>query len=168
MACGACRRGSGFPGMVLGAGVAVLLRIMSTGIVVTLMGLPFLKLVEGSRCSSSQRKLRVQHEGEAAWMRLRVPGGRAVRGDRRRRDEPRQRAIAVAAAANGIPLRALPLVLIVRGRGASWRCSLPALVWAGAGLLGLDRRRSRRPTPQYSRRYMPSSTARLVSVSMAC
>ena len=34
-------------GMVLGAGVAVLLRIIFTGIVVTLMDLPYLKLVGG-------------------------------------------------------------------------------------------------------------------------
>jgi predicted tellurium resistance membrane protein TerC len=34
-------------GMILGAGVAVLLRIIFTGIVATLMGLPYLKLVGG-------------------------------------------------------------------------------------------------------------------------
>src|SRR5712672_3029291 len=34
-------------GMILGAGVAVFLRIIFTGIVVTLMNLPYLKLVGG-------------------------------------------------------------------------------------------------------------------------
>src|SRR5882762_3055266 len=34
-------------GMILGAGVAVFLRIIFTGIVATLMGLPYLKLVGG-------------------------------------------------------------------------------------------------------------------------
>src|SRR3954466_9134135 len=34
-------------GMILGAGVAVILRIIFTGIVATLMGLPYLKLVGG-------------------------------------------------------------------------------------------------------------------------
>src|ERR1700750_2408200 len=34
-------------GMVLGAGVAVLLRVIFTGIVASLMGLPFLKLIGG-------------------------------------------------------------------------------------------------------------------------
>ena len=45
MACRGLPPRQRFWGMVLGAGVAVLLRIIFTGIVVTLMGLPFLKLV---------------------------------------------------------------------------------------------------------------------------
>ena len=40
-------RAIGCWGMILGAGVAVLLRIIFTGIVVTLMALPYLKLVGG-------------------------------------------------------------------------------------------------------------------------
>ncbi len=45
MACRGLPPRQRFWGMVLGAGVAVFLRIIFTGIVVTLMGLPFLKLV---------------------------------------------------------------------------------------------------------------------------
>jgi predicted tellurium resistance membrane protein TerC len=47
MACRGLPPRQRFWGMVLGAGVAVFLRIIATGIVVTLMGLPFLKLVGG-------------------------------------------------------------------------------------------------------------------------
>src|SRR6476469_1786742 len=52
-------------GMVLGAGAAVLLRIIFTGIVVSLMGLPYLKLVGGLALIVIAAKLLVpQHEGE--------------------------------------------------------------------------------------------------------
>jgi YjbE family integral membrane protein len=47
MACRGLPPRQRFWGMVLGAGVAVFLRIIFTGIVVTLMNLPYLKLVGG-------------------------------------------------------------------------------------------------------------------------
>ena len=93
MACRGLPPRQRFWGMILGAGVAVLLRIIFTGIVVTLMALPFLKLVGGLGAAV--------HRGKAAGARTRgrgrrgrggaSVGGRADRGDRRHRDEPRQR-----------------------------------------------------------------------------
>src|SRR4030095_2532979 len=65
MACRGLPPRQRFWGMVLGAGVAVLLRIIFTGIVVTLMGLPFLKLVGGLALLVIAAKLLVpEHEGE--------------------------------------------------------------------------------------------------------
>ena len=53
-------------GMVLGAGVAVVLRIIFTGIVVTLMALPYLKLVGGLALLVIAAKLLVpEHEDES-------------------------------------------------------------------------------------------------------
>ena len=65
MACRGLPPRQRFWGMVLGAGVAVFLRIIFTGIVVTLMGLPFLKLVGGLALLVIAAKLLVpEHEDE--------------------------------------------------------------------------------------------------------
>ena len=93
MACRGLPPRQRFWGMVLGAGVAVFLRIIFTGIVVTLMALPFLKLVGGLALLVIAAKLLVP-EDEGRGRRARgcaSMGGGADRGDRRHRHEPRQR-----------------------------------------------------------------------------
>lgn len=131
-------------GMVLGAGAAVLLRIIFTGIVVTLMGLPYLKLAGGLALLFIAAKLVVpdeegKDEVESAshlWhaVQIVVVADIVMSLDN---------VIAVAAAANGsLPLLILGLAisipLIVAGAALIMALleKLPILVWAGAALLG--------------------------------
>ena len=131
-------------GMILGAGVAVFLRIIFTGIVVSLMALPFLKLIGGLALLYIAAKLLVpENEGESEtdaaahlWAAVRIV---AIADIVMSLDN----VIAVAAAANGsIPLLVIGLAisvpLIVAGAALimALLTRLPALVWAGAGLLG--------------------------------
>jgi YjbE family integral membrane protein len=131
-------------GMILGAGVAVFLRIIFTGIVATLMGLPYLKLIGGLALLVIAAKLLVpepeDEEGmESAshlWGAVQVV---AIADIVMSLDN----VIAVAAAANGsVPLLVLGLAisvpLIVAGAAIimALLTRLPILVWAGAGLLG--------------------------------
>ena len=144
MACRGLPPRQRFWGMVLGAGVAVVLRILFTGIVVTLMELPYLKLVGGLALLVIAAKLLVpehedENETEAAahlWAAVQIV---AIADIVMSLDN----VIAVAAAANGsIPLLVLGLAisvpLIVAGAALimALLTRLPALVWAGAGLLG--------------------------------
>src|SRR5437879_12931633 len=64
MACRGLPPRQRFWGMILGAGVAVVLRIIFTGIVVTLMGLPYLKLVGGLALLVIAAKLLVPEQEE--------------------------------------------------------------------------------------------------------
>ena len=131
-------------GMILGAGVAVFLRIIFTGIVATLMALPYLKLVGGLALLVIAAKLLVpepeNEEGTDAashlWGAVQVV---AIADIVMSLDN----VIAVAAAANGsVPLLVLGLAisvpLIVAGAALimALLTRLPILVWAGAGLLG--------------------------------
>jgi YjbE family integral membrane protein len=131
-------------GMILGAGAAVVLRIIFTGIVVTLMELPYLKLVGGLALLVIAAKLLVpEHEDEDGvesashlWAAVQI----VVIADI---VMSLDNVIAVAAAANGsIPLLVLGLVvsipLIVAGAALimALLSRLPILVWAGAALLG--------------------------------
>ena len=131
-------------GMILGAGAAVLLRIIFTGIVATLMGLPYLKLVGGLALLVIAAKLIVpeqeDEEGvESAahlWAAVQIV---AIADIVMSLDN----VIAVAAAAGGsVPLLVLGLAisipLIVAGAALIMALlnRLPILVWAGAGLLG--------------------------------
>src|SRR5262245_48772238 len=144
MACRGLPPRQRFWGMILGAGVAVFLRIIFTGIVVTLMALPFLKLVGGLALLFIAAKLLVpEHEGESdteaaahLWAAVQIV---AIADIVMSLDN----VIAVAAAANGsIPLLVIGLAisvpLIVAGAALimALLTRLPALVWAGAGLLG--------------------------------
>jgi YjbE family integral membrane protein len=130
-------------GMILGAGVAVVLRIIFTGIVATLMELPYLKLVGGLALIVIAAKLLVpEDEGEDvksashlwAAVQIVVVADIVMSLDN---------VIAVAAAANGsVPLLILGLAisvpLIVAGAALIMALlnRLPILVWAGAILLG--------------------------------
>src|SRR5260221_1911514 len=131
-------------GMVLGAGAAVVLRIIFTGIVVTLMELPYLKLVGGLALVVVAAKLLVPEEEDEegvesashlwAAVQIVVVADIVMSLDN---------VIAVAAAANGsVPLLVLGLAisvpLIVAGAALimALLTRVPILGWAGAALLG--------------------------------
>jgi YjbE family integral membrane protein len=131
-------------GMILGAGVAVVLRIIFTGIVASLMLLPYLKLVGGLALFYIAAKLLVPEEAdeddveavEHLWRAVRIV---AIADIVMSLDN----VIAIAAAAQG------SLLLLVLGLGISIPLIVagaalimtlldrfPILVWAGAALLG--------------------------------
>jgi YjbE family integral membrane protein len=131
-------------GMVFGAAAAVILRIIFTGIVATLMELPYLKLVGGLALIVIAAKLLVpEQEDEDSvqaashlWAAIQI----VVIADI---VMSLDNVIAVAAAANGsVPLLVLGLAisvpLIVAGAALIMALlnKLPILVWAGAALLG--------------------------------
>jgi YjbE family integral membrane protein len=133
-----------FWGMILGAAAAVILRIIFTGIVATLMGLPYLKLVGGLALLVIAAKLLVPEEEEGdgvksashLWAAIQI----VVIADI---VMSLDNVIAVAAAAKGsVPLLVLGLAisvpLIVAGAALimALLTRLPILVWAGAALLG--------------------------------
>jgi YjbE family integral membrane protein len=131
-------------GMILGAGAAVVLRIIFTGIVASLMELPYLKLVGGLALIVIAAKLLVPEQEDEdsvqsaghlwAAVQIVVVADIVMSLDN---------VIAVAAAANGsVPLLVLGLAisvpLIVAGAALimALLSKLPILVWAGAALLG--------------------------------
>lgn len=131
-------------GMILGAGVAVFLRIIFTGIVASLMTLPFLKLIGGLALIAIAAKLLVPEDhsedsvqaGQHLWAAVRIV---AVADLIMSLDN----VIAVAAAADGsILLLILGLLisipLIVAGAALIMAIldKMPSLVWFGAALLG--------------------------------
>jgi YjbE family integral membrane protein len=133
-----------FWGMILGAAAAVILRIIFTGIVATLMGLPYLKLVGGLALLVIAAKLLVPEEEDEdsvksashLWAAIQI----VVIADI---VMSLDNVIAVAAAAKGsVPLLVLGLAisvpLIVAGAALimALLTRLPILVWAGAALLG--------------------------------
>src|ERR1700680_1607383 len=131
-------------GMILGSGAAVILRIVFTGIVATLMALPYLKLVGGLALVVIAAKLLVpeqeDEEGVESASHLWAAVQIVVVADI---IMSLDNVIAVAAAANGsVPLLILGLAisipLIVAGAALimALLTRLPILVWAGAGLLG--------------------------------
>jgi YjbE family integral membrane protein len=131
-------------GMIFGAGAAVVLRIIFTGIVASLMELPYLKLVGGLALLVIAAKLLVpeqeDEEGVESASHLWAAVQIVVVADI---VMSLDNVIAVAAAANGsIPLLILGLAisipLIVAGAALIMAVlnRLPILVWAGAALLG--------------------------------
>jgi YjbE family integral membrane protein len=131
-------------GMIFGAAAAVLLRVIFTGIVVSLMELPYLKLVGGLALIVIAAKLLVPEQEDEdtvdaashlwAAVQIVVVADIVMSLDN---------VIAVAAAANGsVPLLVLGLAisvpLIVAGAALIMALlnKLPILVWAGAALLG--------------------------------
>jgi YjbE family integral membrane protein len=131
-------------GMVLGAGVAVLLRIVFTGVVASLMLLPYLKIVGGLLLFYVAAKLLVpddpdHDETEAVqhlWRAVRIVALADI-------IMSLDNVIAIAAAADGrLALLAIGLALSIPliVAGAALIMSLldrfPILVWAGAALLG--------------------------------
>ena len=130
-------------GMIFGAGAAVVLRIIFTGIVATLMALPWLKLVGGLALIVIAAKLLVPEDEDDdvqsashLWAAVQIVVVAVI-------VMSLDNVFAVAAAANGsVPLLVLGLAisipLIVAGAALIMALlnRLPILVWAGAALLG--------------------------------
>jgi YjbE family integral membrane protein len=131
-------------GMILGAGAAVVLRILFTAIVATVMKLPYFKLVGGVALIVIAAKLLVPEKEEEEgvksashlWAAIQIVVVADV-------VMSLDNVIAVAAAAEGsIPLLVLGLAssipLIVAGAVliVAVLDRLPVLIWAGAALLG--------------------------------
>jgi YjbE family integral membrane protein len=130
-------------GMVIGAGIAVLLRIAFTGVVATLMELPYLKLVGGLALLIIAAKLLVPEDedneitaGTTLWHAVRIVLIADI-------VMSLDNVIAVAAAANDqfsllILGLAISIPMIVAGAALIVLIldRLPILVWLGAMLLG--------------------------------
>ena len=130
-------------GMTIGAGIAVVLLIAFTGIVATLMVLPYLKLVGGLALLLIAAKLLVPDEegddvtaGTSLWHAIRI----VVIADI---IMSLDNVIAVAAAANGeLPLLilgiAVSIPMIIAGAALIMLVldRFPILIWLGATLLG--------------------------------
>jgi YjbE family integral membrane protein len=130
-------------GMTIGAGIAVVLLITFTGVVVTLMALPYLKLVGGLALLMIAAKLLVPDEeggdvtaGTSLWHAIRI----VVIADI---VMSLDNVIAVAAAANGELMLlvlglAISIPMIIAGAALIMLVldRFPILVWLGATLLG--------------------------------
>jgi YjbE family integral membrane protein len=130
-------------GMIIGASIAVVLLIVFTGIVVTLMALPFLKLAAGLALIVIAAKLLVPEDegdeiaaGTTLWHAIRI----VVIADI---IMSLDNVIAVAAVANGqLPLLMLGLAIsipmIIAGAALIMLVldRFPILIWLGAVLLG--------------------------------
>jgi YjbE family integral membrane protein len=143
MACRGLRGRHRLWGMIIGTGIAVVLRIAFTGIVVTLMALPFLKLIGGLALLVIAAKLLVPEDegdevaaGSTLWQAIRI----VVIADI---IMSLDNVIAVAAAANGeLSLLIFGLVasipMFVAGAALIMMMldRFPILIWLGAILLG--------------------------------
>jgi YjbE family integral membrane protein len=143
MACRGLHGRNRMWGMVIGAGIAVVLLITFTAVVATLMSLPYLKLVGGLALLAIAAKLLVPEDegdeitaGTTLWHAVRI----VVIADI---IMSLDNVIAVAAAANGqLPLLVLGLAIsipiIIAGAALIMLVldRFPVLVWLGAMLLG--------------------------------
>jgi YjbE family integral membrane protein len=133
-----------FWGMIIGSAVAVLLRIIFTGVVATLLTLPYLKIAGGLALLYIAAKLLMPDEAdeneieavEHLWRAVRIV---AIADIVMSLDN----VIAIAAAAQGNAALlvfglAISIPLIVAGAAAVMKLLdlYPILVWAGAALLG--------------------------------
>lgn len=144
MACRALPPRQRLWGMILGAGAAVLLRIIFTGVIASLLTLPYLKIAGGLALFYIAAKLLVpddpdENEVQAAehlWRAVKIV---AVADIVMSLDN----VIAIAAAAQGnmallVLGLAISIPLIVAGAALIMNLldRFPILVWAGAALLG--------------------------------
>jgi YjbE family integral membrane protein len=143
MACRGLHGRNRLWGMVIGAGIAVILLIAFTGIIATLMALPYLKLVGGLALLFIAAKLLVPEDegdeiaaGTTLWHAIRI----VVIADI---VMSLDNVIAVAAAANGklsllVLGLAISIPMIIAGAALIMMVldRLPILVWLGAALLG--------------------------------
>ncbi|WP_088346210.1 MULTISPECIES: TerC family protein [Rhodomicrobium] len=130
-------------GMLLGAGVAILMRVVFTLIISTLMALPFLKLAGGLALFFIAVKLLLPEEEEThvessakLWSAVRIVALADL-------VMSLDNVIAIAAAAKGnVALfvfglaLSIPLIIVGAALVMSLLTRFPILVWAGAGLLG--------------------------------
>jgi YjbE family integral membrane protein len=143
MACRGLHGAHRLWGMIIGAGIAVVLLIVFTGIVATLMSLPFLKLVGGIALVIIAAKLLVPEDesdevaaGTTLWHAVRI----VVIADI---IMSLDNVIAVAAAANGqlsllVIGLAVSIPMIIAGAALIMLVldRFPVLIWLGAMLLG--------------------------------
>jgi YjbE family integral membrane protein len=143
MACRGLHGSHRLWGMIIGAGIAVLLLIAFTGIVATLMSLPYLKLAGGLALLAIAAKLLVPEDesdeiaaGTTLWHAIRI----VVIADI---IMSLDNVIAVAAAANGqfallILGLAISIPMIIAGAALIMLVldRFPILIWLGATLLG--------------------------------
>jgi len=143
MACRGLRGRHRLWGMIIGAGIAVILLIAFTGVVATLMALPYLKLIGGIALVVIAAKLLVPEDeddeiaaGTTLWHAIRI----VVIADI---IMSLDNVIAVAAAANGqlsllILGLAISIPMIIAGAALIMLVldRFPVLVWLGAILLG--------------------------------
>jgi YjbE family integral membrane protein len=143
MACRGLHGSHRLWGMIIGAGIAVLLLIAFTGIVATLMSLPYLKLAGGLALLAIAAKLLVPEDesdeiaaGTTLWHAIRI----VVIADI---IMSLDNVIAVAAAANGqfallILGLAISIPMIIAGAALIMLVldRFPILIWLGAILLG--------------------------------
>jgi YjbE family integral membrane protein len=144
MACRGLPRRQRFWGMIIGAGVAVLLRIVFTGVVAQLMLLPWLKIVGGLALFYIAVKLLVpedpdENEVEAVhhlWRAIRIVAAADI-------IMSLDNVIAIAAAAQDnyaliIIGLGISIPMIVAGAAVIMTLldRFPILIWAGAALLG--------------------------------
>jgi YjbE family integral membrane protein len=143
MACRGLRGRNRLWGMIIGAGIAVVLLITFTGVVATLMSLPYLKLVGGLALIAIAAKLLVPEDegdeitaGTTLWHAVRI----VVIADI---IMSLDNVIAVAAAANGelsllVLGLAISIPMIIAGAAIIMLVldRLPVLIWLGALLLG--------------------------------
>jgi YjbE family integral membrane protein len=132
-------------GLLLGAGAAVLLRVIFTIVIASLMGLPFLKLVGGLALLWIAVKLIVPEEeagedsvqaGTTLWRAVRIVAIADV-------VMSLDNVIAIAAAAKGDYLLiifglviSIPMIIAGAALLMALLTRFPILVWAGAALLG--------------------------------
>jgi YjbE family integral membrane protein len=143
MACRGLHGRSRLWGMIIGAGIAVVLLIAFTGIVATLMSLPYLKLIGGLALIVIAAKLLVPEDendeiaaGTTLWHAVRI----VVIADI---IMSLDNVIAVAAAANGqwsllVVGLAVSIPMIIAGAALIMLVldRFPVLIWIGAMLLG--------------------------------
>jgi len=143
LACRSLPEGQRRLGVILGSGAAVALRVVFTVLVVELLGLPFVKIVGGVlllwiavRLAGAEEPQKEVRPANTLWSAIRII---AVADAVMSLDNM----IAVAAAAKGSKLLillglALSIPLLVFGSTLVLALfnRFPALVWAGAGLLG--------------------------------
>jgi YjbE family integral membrane protein len=143
MACRGLHGRSRLWGMIIGAGIAVLLLIVFTGIVATLLSLPYLKLIGGLALIVIAAKLLVPEDendeitaGTTLWHAVRI----VVIADI---IMSLDNVIAVAAAANGqlsllVIGLAVSIPMIIAGAALIMLVldRFPVLIWIGAMLLG--------------------------------
>nr|WP_218626220.1 TerC family protein [Bradyrhizobium sp. dw_78] len=143
MACRGLHGRNRLWGMVIGAGIAVILLIAFTGVIATLMALPYLKLVGGIALLFIAAKLLVPEDeddeiaaGTTLWHAVRI----VVIADI---VMSLDNVIAVAAAANGqlsllILGLAISIPMIIAGAALIMMVldRFPILIWLGATLLG--------------------------------
>jgi YjbE family integral membrane protein len=133
-------------GMILGAGAAILLRILFTLVVTTLMGLPFLKIVGGLALFYIAIKLLMPeeedvksatiHASERLWKAVRVIAAADV-------VMSLDNVIAISGASHGNValfvfglMASIPLIIAGARMVMELLSRFPMLIWAGGALLG--------------------------------